>query len=247
MENTTYITEKTLSIIYDIFDSQKEYQTKIHIIVTDYNFLDNDNLRQELNTYFKDNDKNTFDNIYKLAKQSIDLFDNHIYNLPFGVGQYENRRYKIRNFELYFVSSESFVFKENEEKIYICRLYKVNNELYNYCQLIIDYIDNLRGQTKVKELKIKTPKLNEFNKPELTQKQISILFKGFKEQSIFSNKYLNNTDFSKILSELTGYSENTLRQNLSMEYNVISDNKTDYEIIISKLEKIIKGLKEQIR
>ena len=189
----------------------------------------------------------TIDYIYKLANQSIELYENHIHGLPLGEGQYEIRRYKIRNFGLWFSTNDYFVFGENEEELYNYHYDKENAHLCNYCQLIIEYIDNFRGQSKEKELKIKTPKLFDESKPVLNQNQISLLFIVFKDKKTFTNRDIDKTDLSKILSKLSGYEPESFRQNLSKEFKVISDKKTDYEIIISKLTEVINELKRQIK
>ena len=153
MDDTTYTIEKTLLIIDKMFSVQKQFKTRIHIIFSDYNFLDNDKLRQELKTLKKDSDNITIDYIYKLANQSIELYENHIHGLPLGEGQYEIRRYKIRDFGLWNCTNDCFDFKENEEELYNYHESKQNAHLCNYCQLIIEYIDSFRGQSKEKELK----------------------------------------------------------------------------------------------
>jgi hypothetical protein len=102
-----------------------------------------------------------------------------------------------------------------------------------------------KPEIKITSSKIKTPKMNDLNKPSLNQVQISILFRILKEKRIVNNRDIDKIDYSKIISQLTGYSENTLRQNFSKENIMISDNPKDYEEIIVKLNEVIKAIETE--
>ena len=238
-EIDTYIIQNKEFIINDIYET-----TKLIIYV-----YENDEERNEfeknheidLENYIKEYKKNKDIDILEFLK--IDIIN---------YGLMKKYKYVFTNLdEFEFLEKVEFLdevelINDNTESYKYTKEYK-SYEFINYCKRVINYIDSIRGQSKEKELKIKTLNLNEYNKPVFTQKQISILFKIFKEKNIISNTYLTDTDFSKIICSLTGYSDETIRQNLSKEFKVISDKKTDYEKIISKLTEIINELRRQIK
>jgi len=77
----------------------------------------------------------------------------------------------------------------------------------------IEILEGLSENTSKTDFKL--PKLNESNKPVLTQAQISMLFSVMKDENIISNRDLTKKEYAKLLHFLTGYSENTQRQNFS--------------------------------
>ena len=94
--------------------------------------------------------------------------------------------------------------------------------------------------------KLKSIKINEMNKPKLTQVQISILFRLMKDDKIISNRDISNTAYSILLHYLTGYSNNTLRINFSCNQLIeISDHHEDYEQIIESLNSLIQKLNKE--
>lgn len=102
-----------------------------------------------------------------------------------------------------------------------------------------------KPQTETK--KRKPPTLNEYNRPGLTQKQTAILFKLFKDHNLFIIQGLTQNRYEEIVSQLTGYSNNTLHQDFSAKDLLsISDKPDDYKMIIAKLQEIIEKLKENI-
>ncbi|MEI7501068.1 MAG: hypothetical protein WCK84_11560 [Bacteroidota bacterium] len=89
------------------------------------------------------------------------------------------------------------------------------------------------------------PKLNEHNKPVLTQVQISILFKIMKDKRIISNRDLPTTAYSEVIQILTGFSDNTLRTNFSIpQFIDISDRPKDYDEIIACMYQVIHELEK---
>ena len=112
---------------------------------------------------------------------------------------------------------------------------------------IIQLADETEESQPIKSKK--TPsKVNErIGKPELTELQIAILFKVFKEKHIFTNKYLDKKPYSEIISQLTGYSQHSLRQDFSAkQLTDLSAKAIDYEKIIAKLIEVIEELKKSI-
>jgi len=77
--------------------------------------------------------------------------------------------------------------------------------------------------------------LSDLNKPVLNQKQIAILFRLLWERRIIRNAELDKKPYSEIISNLTGYSKNTIRQDLSEKS--ITDlvrNPSDFDRIIEQ-------------
>lgn len=127
----------------------------------------------------------------------------------------------------------------------------------------LEYMDLLPVYDAVKRLadewnapdkeKQKLKDVPEYDKPELNQVQISILALYLFEKHTLSRKYLKKTQFAALLSELSSYSEHTIRQNLSTPLKdifTITDKKEDFEKvkdhlqeIVNKLDKLISNLK----
>jgi hypothetical protein len=110
-------------------------------------------------------------------------------------------------------------------------------------------IELLPDEPQTESKKRTPPKPNEHNKPVLTQKQTAILFKLFKDHNLFVIQGLKKNRYEEIISQLTGYSRNTLHRDLSIKDSdlpSISDKPEDYQKIISELETIISELKENI-
>lgn len=113
-----------------------------------------------------------------------------------------------------------------------------NEQLLNKIDFEIECLTEIE---KTEKKLSKQPKINDFNKPVLSQKQIAILFQIFKNKRIINNRDIDKTNFAEIISNLTGYSKNTIRQDLS-ENELISDKQTDYEKIIFVLKEVIKEI-----
>lgn len=228
-----YNTEITLKHIEIIFKNTK-YNNHIYFFFSETIFLDNGMLKSELRTYFDHKDEITINSIYEHAKEGlINKFESNLKSLP--KTKEPPLLYEIKDKNI--LLSDIYSDEEIDNSRYFSSFYYLS-DLLEYCHLVVDYIDQLRKQTKIN--KIKTPHLNEFNKPELTEIQITILFRIFKDKKIFSNRDIDKTDFAKIISELTGYSAEKIRQKLSvLESNVLSDKKRDYNVIIDKLKEIL--------
>ena len=119
----------------------------------------------------------------------------------------------------------------------------LNKEIEFYKNKIELHLNEQQTESK----KRASPNPNEHNKPVLTQKQTAILFKLFKDHNLFVIHGLTKTIYEEIVSQLTGYSHNTLHQDFSEpDLMSISDKPDDYKKIISELETIISELKENI-
>lgn len=272
---TENVVNLIFTIYNDSLNVIDEYEPWFHIH-SNYDLLNSTIYRNEIDTYLKQPGKGLIiDNILDLIKESQNLYQteirkkgyNHFLNLKNElkklqqglikeeeietVEAYELRtklRYILNNdFELIKIENENdFVNFDNDKITYKYDLYFDFRQLETYFSLLIEYIDSVRGQSEVKELKIKTPKLNiGYNEPGLNQNQISLLFKVFKDKKTFTNRDIDKTDLSKILNLLSGYEPEPFRQNLSKEYIVISKNPKDYEIIIDKLKEVIKEIEKQ--
>jgi hypothetical protein len=175
---------------------------------------------------------------------------------------------KVLNLELDKVKSEIGKLQTPNEKIdWIQRFLKENafwisknstipdhefvadkkKNIVDWMQLELSYWQNKQEQAtptipdQVK--KHKSVKMNDLNKPNLNQVQISILFRIMKDSNIISNRDLSKKDFAEIIQTLTGYSENTLRTNFSAnQFIEISDRPQDYQEIIDNLYLIIDKL-----
>lgn len=116
--------------------------------------------------------------------------------------------------------------------------------------LILEWIEKKKNELNTDETptpKRTTPKLNEYNKPVLTQKQTAILFKLFKDRNLFVIHGLKQNRYEEIISQLTGYSKNTLHQDFSAkDFLSISDKPEDYQKIIAELQGVITVLSENI-
>ena len=121
-------------------------------------------------------------------------------------------------------------------------------------ELIFEWIDGKKKELEKTEptppdpKKRKSPELNQFNKPVLTQKQTAILFKVFKDKNLFVINGLRQNRYEEIISVLTGYSKNTFHQDFSAKDIIsISDKSEDYQRIIVQLQGIIEDLENVLK
>lgn len=78
----------------------------------------------------------------------------------------------------------------------------------------------------------------------LDMSQIVVISRLLKQKRVFGSN-LDNTVYSKIINYLTGYSHNTIRQDLSKNVNEIINKKEKIDSIIDVLNTMIKDLEKE--
>ena len=110
----------------------------------------------------------------------------------------------------------------------------------NYCDKTLEFISNI----KIETLKLSGKKKGDNSN--LTQKQVSLLFYYLQKYG-YVGKKINKEDFTKLISEITDYSEEQFRKDFSHieKISPIDDygfQSLDFELVISSLRKMIKIL-----
>jgi hypothetical protein len=221
-----------LSFSYGEYDPETPYEIRLSPSLRSFNFITDKDfskwmelIREELYLRFlfflNDNDlRNVFEFLnfqflkYKESNQDSQLFLLFIQE----------------------VITEGSELGEARDKTILYWIEKKRNEIFQESE-------KGQGAEVLTHKEFKTPPLNESTKPKLTQAQTVMLFKLMKEEHIISNKNLSKKDYSKLIHYLTGYSENTLRQDFSsVQLIELSDSPQDYDQIIDTLNSLINKL-----
>lgn len=204
---------------YSLFNSEDEEEYKDHAKVLEY-------IENKLYTLQKD-DRETFIHLMLERQQSF-----------VGVSILSDKKEYYNNIQdfLYTLS-------------YICALFKIDlKKIIN--QLSTNYLSSFDLEYKnsiafsYSSISNNTIPLNRNGNSILEMSQIVVLSKLLKQKKIFGTN-LDNTTYSKIINYLTGYSHNTIRQDLSKNTNEIISKKGKIDNVIEVLNTIIKELEEE--
>ncbi len=147
---------------------------------------------------------------------------------------------------------ESIRIKLIDSKIELGKLIaEGESEYMEALQTKYQLIENVLQDTTLDNKYGKSPKESNTKQTELNQAQITVLFYYLKSTGIIA-KSLNNTLFSKAISELTGFSSSKIRQGLSTvsEYSNSIDSMRftdkDFTEVISQLNNVLEKIKERV-
>ena len=124
------------------------------------------------------------------------------------------------------------------------------NEIAGKIDLIhyFNYFDNIdldwyKYKYEREDIPKKLIPLNSWNKSILKQSQISVLSRYLKTKNIF-NRSITDISISHLMSGLTGYSSNTIRQSLGKSTNELLSEKKEADEIIDALKSVIEELEK---
>lgn len=122
--------------------------------------------------------------------------------------------------------------------------------LEGVCSLItfleeeIEYLQTLQGETKGSSNSLEVKKRRNHKDTVLTQKQTSLFFYLLREKAII-NPVIEKVHYSEIIQQLTGYSKNTVRPDLSeIDLPLISENVDDYDVLICQLKILLESVEK---
>jgi len=168
--------------------------------------------------------------------------------LDYHFGKYTGNKFDFLN----FVKWSFFIL--GKLKFELLEKYNETSQNTINKDVVFEWIDGKKKELEKTEptppdpKKRKSPELNQFNKPVLTQKQTAILFKVFKDKNLFVINGLRQNRYEEIISVLTGYSKNTFHQDFSAKDIIsISDKSEDYQRIIVQLQGIIEDLENVLK
>lgn len=158
IEGPMYHTEKTLKFINIQFKSQisENSLTRLHIIHSNFSFLNFDIARNEIIAYNKDNNTASLNVLYTLAKENIEKYNSTIIHFTgdeLGIKAYNiqsekeefikhnslEQRYILRDDKIYYSSVDSLTFSQllPDETEY----HFFNDDLYEYSYKILNFIN----------------------------------------------------------------------------------------------------------
>lgn len=143
----------------------------------------------------------------------------------------------------YYDNIQSFLYPFS----YVCALFKIdlkritNNLSYNTFSFFdLDY----KNSPAFSFSRIQNSSLDKNGSTILNMSQIVVLSKLLRQKDVLGSN-LDNTTYSKIISLLSGYSENTIRQDYSKNTNEIINQKDKVDDIIKVLKDIIESLEKE--
>lgn len=87
---------------------------------------------------------------------------------------------------------------------------------------------------------------SEWDRPVISQKQTVVLFKLMKNKRVF-NRSIENTKISEAVNILTGYSKNSIRQDMSSEISILINKNDELTKIQNVLQSIIEDIEKEKR
>jgi hypothetical protein len=232
IEGPMYHTEKTLKFIKKQFENQisENSLTRLHIIHSNFPFLNFDIARNEIISYNKDNNKPTVLALYKLAKENIEKYNSTIIHFTgdeLGIKAYNiqsekeefikhnslEQRYILRDDKIYYSSVDSLTFSqllpdETEYQFF-------NEDLYEYSYKILNFINETHTEI-----------FNQKKHDTMTEEKV--------ESDFLSDMY-----YSRMLYDSFKKDHNLLKTYIEVEAKKVNDNYVEPEIFFKRCNETI--------